>query len=320
VKLYEDEEGYFMNLPGRTISLDEKVTLKQFKDSIIKQYPNIDRVHVYDEKLVEYADSSPTALLTSENFLLKLNEEWYSINADTEHPLFSTESKHTLNQRAINTFCQTSGLTSRQSAILTKFVSNMIEDIHQNNQKTIDKHQIELVLEKTIMHHAIEAKQDVETINKKLEYLREKLKKYEEAKKAVDDKLLAKARRRLKYFFSFVFAQIMAIQYGTYVAFSWDIMEPITCLLGIFDLIVAYSFWLFTNNPYSFKAIERRFVEKRKARFYKKDELDLEELEEINKLIANLEARKAFLSSSLEDVIRGLELDTEKKAKTEEEE
>jgi len=46
-------------------------------------------------------------------------------------------------------------------------------------------------------------------------------------------------------------------------------------------MIVAYSFWLFTNNPYSYEAIGHRFVENRRVRYYRKDQLDLSEIEDI---------------------------------------
>ena len=39
---------------------------------------------------------------------------------------------------------------------------------------------------------------------------------------------------------------------GTYVLFSWDIMEPITCMLGVLDLIIGYVYWMSSNKDYSF--------------------------------------------------------------------
>ena len=111
--------------------------------------------------------------------------------------------------------------------------------------------------------------------------------------------------------FSLLFTQIMAIQYGTYVLYSWDIMEPITCLLGVFDMIVAYSFWLFTNNPYSYEAIGHRFVENRRVRYYRKDQLDLSEIEDIMQLIDHFESKKDLLSPNLNEVLKGLKTESE---------
>ena len=53
-----------------------------------------------------------------------------------------------------------------------------------------------------------------------------------------------KARRALFTFVSIFMLQFAAVQYGTYVAFSWDIMEPITCGMTLGDAILAYFFWI----------------------------------------------------------------------------
>jgi hypothetical protein len=49
-------------------------------------------------------------------------------------------------------------------------------------------------------------------------------------------------------------------------------MEPITCLLGIFDLILAYSYWLSKNKKYEWSALYENGVEKRKNKFLLKED------------------------------------------------
>jgi len=46
------------------------------------------------------------------------------------------------------------------------------------------------------------------------------------------------------------------IQYGTYIAFSWDIMEPITCGMTLGDTIVGYFFWIWSGKPYSLEGLK----------------------------------------------------------------
>lgn len=41
------------------------------------------------------------------------------------------------------------------------------------------------------------------------------------------------------------------MNYGTFYSFSWDIIEPMTNLLAILDVIIAYVYFLYTNNQYS---------------------------------------------------------------------
>jgi hypothetical protein len=93
--------------------------------------------------------------------------------------------------------------------------------------------------------------------------MEKKREKFETEKEKIVQQLEKKANRRLKFIFSFIFTQILATQYGTYVAFSWDIIEPVTCLLGIFDLIIAYIFWLSTNQGYEFSTTFSSYVNSR---------------------------------------------------------
>jgi len=154
-------------------------------------------------------------------------------------------------------------MSLRQTAILGTVVPQIIETLLENKSKTIDKTFIELALRKIVIMETLKSKNSSEKIDSKLNFLKNKLQLLEEIKKEVDSKLTLKAQKRTKRFSALIFAQVLLVQYGTYVAFSWDIMEPITCLLGVLDLLIAYSFWLYTNKPYSPESIEKLYVEKK---------------------------------------------------------
>jgi hypothetical protein len=66
----------------------------------------------------------------------------------------------------------------------------------------------------------------------------------------------------------------MLTQYGTYVAFSWDIIEPITCLMTLSDALIAYFFWLRTGRPYEISGLARHFKEKKLDKAIKKNFFD----------------------------------------------
>ncbi|KAF4668311.1 Lactation elevated protein 1 [Perkinsus chesapeaki] len=54
--------------------------------------------------------------------------------------------------------------------------------------------------------------------------------------------------------FSFEWA---LVYYGTYFLYGWDVMEPITYLLGLFDVIVTYGFYMFWREDYSPKTFHQ---------------------------------------------------------------
>jgi len=308
-------------LPGRTISIDTQQSIYYLKEFSKHQFPDIKTIKVFDESFVEISDTAPALILLMDNFLLKINEEWYSIISSTEDPLFNVKLDHDVKEKNIHNMCNNAGYTMRQTAIMSSLISSLAEDLSNHAHTQVDSHIVKTILDKNIYERSLKAKATIEQLDMKLEFLRKKLASLEEIKASVDDKLLHKAKKRLGYFSSFLFAQILAIQYGTYVAFSWDVMEPMTNLLGILDVIIAYGFWMATNKSYSYANIGKNYIEKKRERFYKKVDFDVEEYEEIKNLITLLETQKLLLSPKVEDLLKALKLlDTSKVSKDEEEE
>ena len=60
-------------------------------------------------------------------------------------------------------------------------------------------------------------------------------------------------------FAAVILLQFFFSQYGTYVAFSWDVMEPITAMVTLSDAICAYMFWLWAGRPWSVDSIKMFF-------------------------------------------------------------
>lgn len=71
----------------------------------------------------------------------------------------------------------------------------------------------------------------------------------------IEQKADRKARLTVFGWVNFIFWQFMLVQYGTYVAFSWDIMEPITCCMTMGDAVMAYLFWFWNKNSYNVSGI-----------------------------------------------------------------
>lgn len=64
-------------------------------------------------------------------------------------------------------------------------------------------------------------------------------------------------------FTSIMLSQFMLVQYGTYIAFSWDILEPITCCMTLFDTILIYYFWLLTGKTWDLDGLRSHFYERK---------------------------------------------------------
>jgi len=89
----------------------------------------------------------------------------------------------------------------------------------------------------------------------------------------------------------FVF-QFALVQYGTYVAFSWDIMEPITCTMTLGDVIIGYYFWLITGKPYNLTDVRTNFYDRLLKKTIKRENIDYEQYQ-------NLKAARAAIMERL---------------------
>jgi len=84
-------------------------------------------------------------------------------------------------------------------------------------------------------------------------------------------------------------SQWLGIAYGTYWLYSWDIMEPITYLMGAFDGICAYTFYAIVKADYSSSSYAEAIVNRRRRKLYRKHHLDAALFEELGKRIQRLE-------------------------------
>ena len=73
--------------------------------------------------------------------------------------------------------------------------------------------------------------------------------------KALSSKAEQHAVRRARQFVSIFVLQFFLTQYGTYIMFSWDIMEPITCAMTLGDAVLGYLFWMWSKRGYEASSI-----------------------------------------------------------------
>jgi len=193
----------------------------------------------------------------------------------------------------LNFFLNSFILDKIQSRILSHFVKLLITEANKIDSPKIDSHYLKIAVKKILGEMALKEKLQEQDLQLQVEFLESKLKDWQMKKEIIIKKLDNKGKRRVNFFLGFTLTQIALIQYGTYVAFSWDIIEPITCLLGVVDLIIAYLFWLRSNREYSFEELNSHYIFRRiNSRLNKElTELSLlktnyeEEIKDVEKLL-----------------------------------
>ena len=85
-----------------------------------------------------------------------------------------------------------------------------------------------------------------------------------------------KASKRVRWFTNFLLAQYGILHYFIYFHLSWDIIEPITCVLANVDLFVAYYFFILKGRDYSLQEIRQSYMKERKFSSLRKNGVDVD--------------------------------------------
>jgi hypothetical protein len=92
------------------------------------------------------------------------------------------------------------------------------------------------------------------------------------------------AIRVVHFIMGFLMVQFGLTQYGTYVLFSWDIMEPITCLITFGDACLAYFFWMISKKSYSQHNIFQFFALRKQNKLFKKHNFEHQQYQSLCQL------------------------------------
>uniref|UniRef100_A0A0G4F6E4 Calcium uniporter protein C-terminal domain-containing protein n=1 Tax=Chromera velia CCMP2878 TaxID=1169474 RepID=A0A0G4F6E4_9ALVE len=121
---------------------------------------------------------------------------------------------------------------------------------------------------------------------------------------------LTEASRKGITFWAWTFVGVSATQffiiaYGTYYIYSWDIMEPISYLMGVFDALCAWVFFTCTKRDFSAEGHRQHYIETRRERLARKMGYSSNAHELLQKKIAALEASCTSLRGQIEKIQGG---------------
>lgn len=133
-----------------------------------------------------------------------------------------------------------------------------------------------LILREALHDHSSDVREERKMLQGQLASLEQQIQPMEAMLKECEHLGKQSARRYVNSFFGIIFAQFMLTQYGTYVAFSWDIVEPVACIFTLSDSFLAYTFWLKTGSPWDIAALGRYFEARKQAKAIRKNYFDKE--------------------------------------------
>jgi Mitochondrial calcium uniporter len=306
---YTIEGVPYVRINGNAIIMPALTSLRDLKIQMMKAL-KLFSIEVLSQDGFPYHDMTPLQVITEGSFCFVMNHtDHYMVIQFKEDDVFDNENNRIRDQK-MQEFMASFGSTVSKRAILSKFVNHIVDEILKVKSKEtgkINAYALRKIIENKIQKDCLRIKSEVETVDKLLSVLQEKKQLLEEIKSQVHESILKRSQRRLKVLYSLIFAQVLFTQYGTYVKYSWDVMEPITCLMGITDMILAYVFWMMNNSSFSLEAFEQNFIEsKTKSRLGGKFNV-LEEMEDVEATINHLELWKRLHSDSLPQILEALD-------------
>lgn len=129
----------------------------------------------------------------------------------------------------------------------------------------------------------------VEDKKLELEALREILKPLQTQANEIEKKADRFADLAMQGLFAYAVTYSGVLTYLIFWMLSWDIMEPVSYILGLSNLILAFYFFNTTKTEFSFKAVRDTIKLSRRNRLYKKRSFEEEEFQKILKQIEEAE-------------------------------
>ena len=99
------------------------------------------------------------------------------------------------------------------------------------------------------------------------------------------------ATRAAYTFLGGLLIQFMLSQYGTYYAFSWDIIEPITACVSLTDAVAAYFFRDFFKNSWELSGVRNYFYDRKFKKLMKKNNISEAKYAELLKVRETLQQK-----------------------------
>lgn len=285
------------------------MTLLDFKVEYMKNHPSVFDVKLVSSEGLPYHDSTLLSFVTEDSFKIILNNtDCFMVLNFKDNEIFDNEPQP-MSDGSLQNLLKAFGSSVAKRGILSNFTNQLIEDVltHKGPNGTINAQTLKKLIQSKILTDNIKLKTDMKRIDDMLKILYAKKGMIDNLKAEVKGRVEKRSSRRLKYFYSLILAQLAFTQYGTYVKYSWDIMEPICLLFGIMDSILAYAYWMSNNNDYSLEQIEGSYYESYLNKYFKKHPDIRLELDDVEKMIDHLEVWKSLHSESLPEILQALD-------------
>ena len=222
--------------------------LSLVKEKLMAEEPTVHKVEFFDIDNIEFHDFSPLYHLAEEDFIMRINGIYHVCYINSKmnfDELFHNDKS--LEDAKIDELVNSTNKNGVARRALAETVTYIIQQMYEDPTQGVKDIIKEKLLKDTVY---FEKKRNLyESVQKTLQSSLTKKQDIHKTLLTINDK---KAKRRIKLLSAFILFQAVFTQYGTYVSYSWDIMEPIVCFFGTIDMFFAYLFWYIHEKDFNY--------------------------------------------------------------------
>lgn len=298
--LRRDTETTSMRVFQKKYLFENDDPLMILKNQIHLEEPHIKNIEIMDTNNIEYHDFSPIGNIAEEDFLIRLNKVYTvcfineTLNLDD---LFLNDKS--LKDSRIDSLARATNKHAASVRVLAETATAVLKGLEQS----VSESPGELMREK-ILSDAVYFENKRNFYGTVLQTLQHNIAKKAEIDKILDTNNSSKSKRLVKFIGIVVFCQLAFTQYGTYVVYSWDIMEPIVCLFGTIDVFLAYLYWYVIGTEFDYKTVYDSSREKVNRADKRVGEIRAYEFERLNQVVKK---KLAIFSDNVLDIIEAYE-------------
>lgn len=281
--------------PSLTVELKPSCNVHELVEQQF-QHNGITSLELFSLNGTKYSSKTPVADIVHEPFIVRVDgSQAYTV---VNYNISKISLPYAPEDRVLaEKYYWEHGLSSKASEVLAFFNRNLIDNLDLLEGNKVTRDLFRALVGKVVLERANELRKYAKTLTIHIEALEDIYR--DELKAKVDFEALAakSADRKLTAFVSVIMAQFAAVQYGTYYLFSWDIMEPITCMMAMGDTFLAYWFWMRSSHSYDTDGIVGYLYNRKLDKLYRKSRYSRSHVEHIAQLVHNLkEKRREFIS------------------------
>ena len=262
------------------IPIEEGKTIKDMeKETQTKNQVNSLDFFTHDGARISKSTHAET-LSTLPYFKLIIdNKKEYIVISEKSFSFHNQKYELEGNVKKFYDYCKDMQMDDDKALLLSKYSSDVVEKLSQRKEWSKDDFIDEAFEGLVQIAHDIREEKDI--LQAQYDLLKEHRKPLDVVKGHIDREAEIYAKRKISLMFYIIAAQFALVQYGTYILFSWDIMEPITCGMTLGDAVFAYFFWARTKCSYTLSGVFNHYFLKKKNKLAKKENFDQENYDKI---------------------------------------